>query len=230
MSQPIPVAIVIEDEPNIRRLIKMALEAEQFQVFEAATVSRGLIEAGSRQPDVVLVDLGLPDGTGIDFIRDIRTWSDVPIIVVSARTHEDDKIEALNIGADDYLSKPFSPGELVARVRAQLRRRSMASDKGETVFKFGNISIDLTTRIVRREEETLHLTPIEYRLLAFLVTHPNIVLTHRQLLLGVWGPNDVENHHYVRIYMGALRKKIEDDPAQPKHVITETGVGYRFLF
>ncbi len=230
MSQPIPVAIVIEDEPNIRRLIKMALEAEQFQVFEAATISRGLIEAGSRQPDVVLVDLGLPDGTGIDFIRDIRAWSDVPIIVVSARTHEDDKIEALNIGADDYLSKPFSPGELVARVRAQLRRRSMASDKGETVFKFGNINVDLTTRIVKREEEILHLTPIEYRLLAFLVTHPNIVLTHRRLLLGVWGPNDVDNHHYVRIYMGALRKKIEDDPAQPKHVITETGVGYRFLF
>jgi len=144
MSQPIPVAIVIEDEPNIRRLIKMALEAEQFQVFEAATVSRGLIEAGSRQPDVVLVDLGLPDGTGIDFIRDIRAWSDVPIIVVSARTHEDNKIEALNIGADDYLSKPFSPGELVARVLAQLRRRSMASDKGETIFKFGNINVDLT--------------------------------------------------------------------------------------
>ena len=230
MSQPFPVAIVIEDEPNIRRFIKMTLEAEKFVVFEAATISRGLIDSGSRQPDVILLDLGLPDGTGIEFIRDIRTWSDVPIIVVSARTHEEDKIEALNTGADDYLSKPFSPGELVARVRAQLRRRSMASDKGETLFKFGKMSVDLTSRIVKRVEEILHLTPIEYRLLAFLLTHQNIVLTHRQLLLGVWGPNDVENHHYVRIYMGALRKKIEDHPAQPIHVITETGVGYRFVY
>ena len=229
MSKLIPVAIVIEDEPDIRRLIKATLELEKFMVFEASSVSRGLIESRSRQPEVILLDLGLPDGSGMDFIRDIRSWSDVPIIVVSARTHEDDKIAALNLGADDYLTKPFSPGELMARVRAQLRRRSMTSNKGETTFRFGRIDVDLTARVVKRDDEILHLTPIEYRLLAFLLTHQNTVLTHRQILLGVWGPNDIENHHYVRIYMGALRKKLEDDPVQPIHVITETGVGYRFI-
>ncbi len=229
MSKLIPVAIVIEDEPDIRRLIKATLELEKFMVFEASSVSRGLIESRSRQPEVILLDLGLPDGSGMDFIRDIRSWSDVPIIVVSARTHEDDKIAALNLGADDYLTKPFSPGELMARVRAQLRRRSMTSNKGETTFRFGRIYVDLTARVVKRDDEILHLTPIEYRLLAFLLTHQNTVLTHRQILLGVWGPNDIENHHYVRIYMGALRKKLEDDPVQPIHVITETGVGYRFI-
>ncbi len=229
MSKLIPVAIVIEDEPDIRRLIKVTLELENFMVFEASSVSRGLIESRSRQPEVVLLDLGLPDGSGMDFIRDIRSWSDVPIIVVSARTHEDDKIAALNLGADDYLTKPFSPGELMARVRAQLRRRSMTSNKGETTFRFGRIDVDLTARVVKRDDEILHLTPIEYRLLAFLLTHQNTVLTHRQILLGVWGPNDIENHHYVRIYMGTLRKKLEDDPVQPIHVITETGVGYRFI-
>ena len=229
MSKLIPVAIVIEDEPDIRRLIKATLELEKFMVFEASSVSRGLIESRSRQPEVILLDLGLPDGSGMDFIRDIRSWSDVPIIVVSARTHEDDKIAALNLGADDYLTKPFSPGELMARVRAQLRRRSMTSNKGETTFRFGRIYVDLTARVVKRDDEILHFTPIEYRLLAFLLTHQNTVLTHRQILLGVWGPNDIENHHYVRIYMGALRKKLEDDPVQPIHVITETGVGYRFI-
>jgi len=229
VSKLIPVAIVIEDEPDIRRLIKATLELEKFMVFEASSVSRGLIESRSRQPEVVLLDLGLPDGSGMDFIRDIRSWSDVPIIVVSARTHEDDKIQALNLGADDYLTKPFSPGELMARVRAQLRRRAMTSNKGETTFRFGRIYVDLTARVVKRDDEILHLTPIEYRLLAFLLTHQNTVLTHRQILLGVWGPNDIENHHYVRIYMGALRKKLEDDPVQPIHVITETGVGYRFI-
>ena len=229
MSKLIPVAIVIEDEPDIRRLIKATLELEKFMVFEASSVSRGLIESRSRQPEVILLDLGLPDGSGMDFIRDIRSWSDVPIIVVSARTHEDDKIAALNLGADDYLTKPFSPGELMARVRAQLRRRSMTSNKSETTFRFGRIYVDLTARVVKRDDEILHLTPIEYRLLAFLLTHQNTVLTHRQILLGVWGPNDIENHHYVRIYMGALRKKLEDDPVQPIHVITETGVGYRFI-
>lgn len=229
MSQLLPVAIVIEDEPNIRRLIKTTLEAAQFVVFEAATLSRGRIESGSRQPDLVLLDLGLPDGSGVEFIREIRCWSDVPIIVISARTNEEDKIEALNAGADDYLTKPFSPGELLARVRAQLRRRSMAPAKGDTLFSFGNVQVDLTKRTIEKNAESVHLTPIEYRLLAFLVTHQNVVLTHRQILLGVWGPNDVDNSHYVRIYMGALRKKIEADPAQPNHIITEAGVGYRFV-
>lgn len=229
MSQPQRVAIVIEDEPNIRRFIKMTLEAASFVVYEAANLSRGRIESGSRKPDLVLLDLGLPDGSGAEFIREIRLWSDVPIIVISARTNEQDKIEALNKGADDYLTKPFLPGELLARVHAQLRRRSMAPVKGDTLFSFGNIHVDLTKRTVEKNAGPFHLTPIQYRLLAFLVTHQNIVLTYRQILLGVWGPNDLDNGHYVRIYMSALRKKIEEDSAQPKHIITVAGVGYRFV-
>ena len=229
MSQPLPVALIVEDEPNIRRMIKMSLEAANFTVFEAASVARGLIESGTRQPDVVLLDLGLPDGSGLKIIHQIRSWSDVPIIVISARALEDDKIEALDLGADDYLTKPFSPGELLARVRAQLRRRSMVFEQGQTVFKFGNLSVDLTKRLVTRNSETLHFTPTEYRLLAYLITHANTVLTHRQILLGVWGPNHTESAHYVRIFMGVLRKKIELDPAQPVHIVTETGVVYRFV-
>jgi two-component system KDP operon response regulator KdpE len=228
MSEPTPVVIVIEDEPKIRRFIKMSLEAEGCQVYEADSVKRGLIEAGTRQPDLVVLDLGLPDGDGADFIRDLRAWSDIPIIVLSARTTESDKVGALDAGADDYLTKPFGAAELLARVRAQLRRRSLAG-AGAAVFEFGKIRVDLGKRIVERSGETVHLTPIEYRLLAYLITHPDSVLTHRQLLQNVWGPSHAEDSHYVRVYMGALRKKIEDDPSQPRHFITEAGVGYRFI-
>ena len=228
MSEPSPVVIVVEDEPKIRRFIKMSLEAEGCQVYEADSVKRGLIEAGTRQPDMAVLDLGLPDGDGVDFIRDLRTWSDIPIIVLSARTTETDKVGALDAGADDYLTKPFGAAELLARVRAQLRRRSRAGTRG-TVLEFGKTRVDLGKRIVERSGETVHLTPIEYRLLTYLVTHPDSVLTHRQLLQNVWGPSHAEDSHYVRVYMGALRKKIEDDPSRPKHLITEVGVGYRFV-
>lgn len=228
MSEPTPIVIVIEDEPNIRRFIKMSLEAEGCQVYEADSVKRGLIEAGTRQPDMVVLDLGLPDGDGLDFIRDLRAWSDIPIIVLSARTTETDKVGALDAGADDYLTKPFGAAELLARVRAQLRRRSRTGT-GAAVFEFGKMRVDLGKRVVERAGETLHLTPIEYRLLAYLIAHPDSVLTHRQLLLNVWGPSHAEDSHYVRVYMGALRKKIEDDPSQPRHFITEAGVGYRFI-
>ena len=228
MSQPLPIAIVIEDEPHIRRFIKMALESEAFIVYEAATLERGLVESRTRQPDIIILDLGLPDGSGINCIRDIRQWSDVPIIIISARTQEIDKIEALNVGADDYLTKPFSTGEMLARVKAHLRRRAMPLEKSSSVIQFGHIRVNLLKRIVEKNGVVIHLTPIEYRLLSYLLTHAEIVLTHRQLLMGVWGPNDIDHSHYVRIYMGALRKKLEDDPAQPKHILTETGVGYRF--
>ncbi|TLD45019.1 MAG: KDP operon transcriptional regulatory protein KdpE [Accumulibacter sp.] len=229
MNEPLPVVLVIEDEPNIRRFIRMSLEAEGCQVYETDSMQRGLIAAGTRRPDMVVLDLGLPDGDGVDFIRDLRAWSGIPIIVLSARTTEADKVGALDSGADDYVTKPFGAAELLARVRAQLRRRSSASGNGSTVLEFGKMRVDLGKRLVERAGEHLHLTPIEYRLLAFLVTHPDSVLTHRQLLKAVWGPAHADDSHYVRVYMGLLRKKIEDDPAQPRHIITEAGVGYRFV-
>jgi two-component system KDP operon response regulator KdpE len=229
VSEPLPVVIVIEDEPKIRRFIRMSLEAEGCQVYETDSMQRGLIEAGTRKPDMVVLDLGLPDGDGVDFIRDLRAWSDIPIIVLSARTTEADKVGALDAGADDYLTKPFGAAELLARVRAQLRRRSSAVGSGSTVFEFGKIRVDLGKRIVELSGKPLHLTPIEYRLLAYLITHPDSVLTHRQLLKTVWGPSHADDSHYVRVYMGLLRKKIEDDPSQPRHIITEAGVGYRFI-
>ena len=229
MSEPMPVVVVIEDEPTIRRFIRMSLEAEGCQVFEAESLKRGLIEAGTRHPDMVVLDLGLPDGDGVDFIRDLRAWSDIPIIVLSARTTEADKVGALDAGADDYLTKPFGAAELLARVRAHLRRRAGSGGTGTTAFEFGKIRVDLGKRIVERAGEPLHLTPIEYRLLAYLITHPDSVLTHRQLLKNVWGPSHAEDSHYVRVFMGLLRKKIEDDPSQPKHLVTEAGVGYRFI-
>lgn len=229
MSEPLPVVILIEDEPKIRRFVKMSLEAEGCEVYEADSVRRGLIEAGTRRPDMVVLDLGLPDGDGVNFIRDLRAWSDIPIIVLSARTTEADKVGALDAGADDYLTKPFGAAELLARVRAQLRRRSRAGGSGAAILEFGKLRVDLSKRIVEREGQPVHLTPIEYRLLAYLIGHPDSVLTHRQLLKNVWGPSHADDSHYVRVFMGLLRKKIEDDPSQPKHIVTEAGVGYRFV-
>lgn len=229
MSESLPVVIVVEDESTIRRFVRMSLESDGCQVFEAETVQRGLIEAGTRKPDLVVLDLGLPDADGLDFIRDLRSWSDVPVIVLSARTAEADKVEALDTGADDYLIKPFGSAELLARVRAQLRRRTRAPGSGQSLFEFGNIRVDLARRSVERDGKPLHLTPIEYRLLSCLIGNVDSVLTHRQLLKTVWGPTHAEDSHYVRVYMAHLRKKIEDDPSQPKHILTETGVGYRFV-
>jgi len=207
----------------------LALEADQLEVFEADSVARGLIEVGTRQPDLVVLDLGLPDGDGIDLIRDMRTWSEIPIIVLSARTAEADKVAALDAGADDYLIKPFGAAELLARVRAHLRRRFRAGTTGMTVVEFGNVRVDLGKRIVEKVGQQVHLTPIEFRLLAYLIANPDSVLTHRQLLKAVWGPSHIEDNHYVRVYMGHVRKKIEDDPTRPKFILTESGVGYRFV-
>ncbi len=222
--------LVVEDEPGIRRFVRMALEAEGHEVHEAETLKRGLIEAGTRRPDLLVLDLGLPDGDGTELIRDLRTWSDIPVIVLSARGGEADKIGALDAGADDYLVKPFSAGELLARVRAHLRRRALAgAEAGATAITFGDVRIDLAHRIVERAGENLRLTPIEYRLLTHLAAHPHCVLTHRQLLQSVWGPGHAEDTHYLRVYMGQLRKKVEADPAKPRHLLTETGIGYRFV-
>ena len=226
-----PTILVVEDEKEIRRFVRMSLELEGFAVFEADGVRRGLIEAASRRPDLVVLDLGLPDGDGLDLIRDLRTWSQAPILVLSARTTEDDKVAALDAGADDYLVKPFGTGELLARVRAHLRRKATlpGDAAGTSVLSFGEMRIDLARRTVERAGQPLHLTPHEYRLLTHLAAHPHCVLTHRQLLIAVWGPNHTEDTHYVRVYMGHLRRKIEVDPSQPRHLLTEVGIGYRFV-
>ncbi len=231
MNSPESVAkvLVVEDEAEIRRFVRLSLQAVDMQVSEADDVRRGLIEAGTRRPDLVVLDLGLPDGDGLDFIRGLRAWSEIPIIVLSARTAEADKIAALDAGADDYLVKPFGTGELLARVRAQLRRHPRADAEAASVLAFGDVRIDLARRSVERAGQPLRLTPLEYRLLAHLAAHPNRVLTHPQLLRAVWGPSHSQDTHYVRIYMGHLRAKLEADPSQPRHLVTELGVGYRFV-
>jgi len=233
---PQPTAIVIEDEPQIRRFVRGALEAEGWVVHDAGTLRDGLAAAGTRQPDLLVLDLGLPDGDGVTLIRDVRGWSTVPIIVLSARIDEADKIAALDAGADDYLTKPFGTGELLARVRANLRRpRAVAGDDGsnsnhgEPVFRFGDVEVDRAARLVRRAGAEVHLTPTEYRLLTVLAGNAGRVLTHRQLLREVWGPSHADQSHYLRVYMGQLRQKLEADAAQPKHLLTETAVGYRLV-
>ncbi|MBG6241180.1 MAG: two-component system response regulator KdpE [Candidatus Symbiopectobacterium sp. Dall1.0] len=220
--------LIIEDEKEIQRFVRSALESEGLRVFDAQTLQRGLLETATRKPDLVILDLGLPDGDGTLYLRDVRQWSSVPIIVLSARSDERDKIDALDAGADDYLAKPFGIGELLARVRVALRRHG-ANAMESPVVTFGNITVDLSQRLVSRDSETLHLTPTEFKLLALLLANAGKVLTQRQLLVHVWGPNAVESSHYLRIYMGHLRQKLENDPTRPRHFITETAVGYRFM-
>ncbi|KFC82735.1 two-component system response regulator KdpE [Buttiauxella agrestis] len=220
--------LIVEDEKEIRRFLRTALEAESLRVHEAETLQRGLLEAATRKPDLVILDLGLPDGDGIDFIRDFRQWSQTPIVVLSARSDEQVKIDALDAGADDYLSKPFGIGELQARLRVVLRRHASLAQP-DPVYQFSNISVDLANRRITRDGTEIHLTPIEFRLLATLLNNHGKVLTQRQLLNQVWGPNAVEHSHYLRIYMGHLRQKLESDPARPAHLLTETGIGYRFM-
>ncbi len=227
--EPRAQILVVEDEEQIRRFVRMSLEAEGYRVCEAETQKRGLIETGTRKPDLLIVDLGLPDGSGVDLIRDVRGWSGVPILVLSARVEEGDKIEALDAGADDYLTKPFGTGELAARVRAMLRRTARGAEGAPTVSTFGDVRVDLAARTVTRGNAVVHLTPIEFRLLAHLITHAGKVLTHRLLLREVWGPTHVEDLHYLRIYMARLRQKLEKEPMRPRHLMTETGVGYRFV-
>ena len=229
MAEPLPVVILIEDERQIRRFVRTALETEGWSVHEAETMRQGLTDAGTRKPDLIILDLGLPDGDGVDFLRDLRGWSKVPVIVLSARVNEQDKIEALDAGADDYLTKPFGIGELLARVRATSRRRLEAGAEVGSIFEFGDVKVDLSLRTAHKGVTPIHLTPIEYRLLSLLIANAGKVLTHRQILREVWGPAHSEDGHYVRVYMGHLRHKLEDDPTQPKHILTETAVGYRLV-
>lgn len=227
MSNPNPVIVIIEDDPPIRRFLRTALGMHGFEVFEAETGRKGVIEANNRKPDLVILDLGLPDIDGVEVVKAIRNWSEMPIIVLSARNSEQHKIEALDAGADDYLTKPFSAGELLARIRVALRHAARSPEQTASgVFTSGGLKVDLINRKVYNEEQEIHLTPIQYRLLAVLVKHAGKVLTHRQILKEVWGPGHSESSHYLRIYMSQLRHKLEADPTQPKYLLTESGVGY----
>jgi two-component system KDP operon response regulator KdpE len=221
-----PVVVLIEDDREIRHWLRVVLEAEGYRLFFAETGEQGLTETASRQPDVVLLDLGLPDLDGVDVIRRIRDWSKLPILVISARGQEQDKVDALDAGADDYVSKPFGTKELLARMRVALRHVSQDGVES-AVYENGNLRVDLAARLVYVDGKEVHLTPNEYKLLVTLVHHAGKVLTHRHLLKEVWGPNFVEHTNYLRVHMSQLRRKIEAEPARPRYILTETGVGYR---
>jgi two-component system KDP operon response regulator KdpE len=224
MSEPGPLVMVVEDEPQLRRFLRAALSSRGYRLVEASTVKEAEQLAPGHNPDVFLLDLGLPDGDGVDLARRLREWTRAPIVVLSARGREDDKVNALDAGADDYLTKPFGVNELLARLRVALRHAQAPAD--QPVLEVGPLRIDLGRREVTVQGHEIRLTPTEYRLLALLARHAGLVLTHRQILREVWGPNATEVH-YVRVHMAELRKKIESDPARPRLLVTELGVGYR---
>ncbi|WP_437283242.1 response regulator [Sorangium sp. So ce375] len=227
MSDASPLVLLIEDEPQMRRFLRAMLVARGYRLVEAETGGDGIAQATTRNPDLVLLDLGLPDMDGLEVTRRLREWSAVPIIVLSARGQEQDKIDALDGGADDYLTKPFSAGELLARLRVALRHAAHAAKEESSSFKVQDVEVDLARRVVLRAGGEIHLTPIEYKLLTTLIRHAGKVLTHRQLLGEVWGPAYAGQTHYLRVYMAQLRHKLERDPARPQILITEPGVGYR---
>jgi two-component system KDP operon response regulator KdpE len=230
MTQSGHLVLVIEDEPQIRRLLRNTLEASGYRVIEAENGERGTLEAANHKPDLVMVDLGLPDLDGVEVVKRIRAWSALPVLVLSARSAEADKIAALDAGADDYITKPFAAGELLARIRAALRHAARAAQPGDAgLLHLGETEVDFERRLVHAAGREVHLTPIEFRLLACLAQHAGMVLTHRHLLREVWGPSHVDQSHYLRIYMKQLRHKLEPDPARPRYLITETGIGYRLI-
>jgi two-component system, OmpR family, KDP operon response regulator KdpE len=222
-----PLVLIVEDEPPMRRFLRASLGSRGYRVIESGTLHEGELAATSQNPELILLDLGLPDGDGVSLTRRIREWSRVPIIVLSARGKEADKVEALDAGADDYLTKPFGVNELLARMRVALRRAAEAGRPDQPVVEVGPLHVDLARREVRRGGQEIHLTPIEFRLLALLARNAGRMLTHRQILAEVWGPGRGDETHYVRVYMASLRRKIEDDPARPRLLVTEPGVGYR---
>ena len=223
-----PTVLVVEDEPEIRQFLRSSLSAEGYRVIESPNGRRGSLDAGQHKPDLAIVDLGLPDFDGLEVIKRIRAWSPMPIIVLSARIQERSKIDALDNGADDYITKPFGVGELLARVRVALRN-SVKTESGQKVLNLGVSSVDLEKRYATKNGEEVHLTAIEFRLLACLAKHLGMVVTHKQLLQEVWGPTHVDDTHYLRVYMKQLRDKLEPDPVRPRYLLTETGVGYRLV-
>ncbi|HEX7570972.1 MAG TPA: response regulator [Verrucomicrobiae bacterium] len=224
-GKPSTVALVIDDEPQIRRLLRVTLEANGYEVFDAATGQDGIVQAAQRRPEIILLDLGLPDLDGVEVLKRIREWTRVPVIILSVRDREHDKIAALDAGADDFVTKPFSSGELLARLRTTMRRSQPQA--AETIFRTGKIEVDLAARVVRKNGTEVKLTPTEYALLRLFVVHAGKVLTHRQLLTEVWGPNAVEQTQYLRVHIAHLREKLEDDAGRPGFILTESGVGYR---
>jgi two-component system KDP operon response regulator KdpE len=228
MSLPLKsTALVIDDELQMRRLLRVCLEANGYRVSEAATGKDGIAEAAQHPPDVVILDLGLPDMEGVAVLKRLREWSGVPVVVLSVRDREEDKIAALDAGADDYVTKPFSAGELLARLRVAQRHAAPSAEA--TVFLAGQLEVDLAARVVKLKGKEVKLTATEYSLLRLFVQHAGKVLTHRQILREVWGPNYVEQTHYLRVYLAHLREKLEANPAQPELLITEPGVGYRLV-
>jgi two-component system KDP operon response regulator KdpE len=229
MSEAKAQVLLIEDEAPMRRFIRLALAAHGYRIIEAETGHEGLQQAAAHMPDIVLLDLGLPDMDGLDFTRSLREWSLIPILVLSARGHESQKVEALDAGADDYLTKPFGSEELLARIRVGLRHASRSTqDPATSVMIVGKLRVDMGKRLVFLDEAEVHLTPIEYKLLTVLMRHAGKVLTHKQLLDPVWGPGHAHQMQYLRVYMAQLRQKLEENPARPKYLLTEAGVGYRF--
>ncbi len=225
-----PTVLVIEDEPPLQRFLRVTLEAQSFKVIEATSGENGLRHAATAQPDLVVLDLGLPDMDGVEVTRRLREWTAIPIIIVSARGKEQDKVVALDAGADDYLTKPFGVGELLARVRVALRHLAAANrDTGDPIFEARGLRVDLSRREVTIDGNAVHLTPNEFKLLTVLVKNAGKVLTHRQLLKEVWGPGSAEETHYLRVYMNQLRQKLEGDATRPQLLLTEPGVGYRLL-
>jgi two-component system KDP operon response regulator KdpE len=223
-----PSVLVVEDERQMRRFVSITLAANDYVVIEAETAAEGIRQASAYTPDVVLLDLGLPDADGLELVGRIREWSTMPIIVISARGKEDDKVRALDAGADDYVTKPFGASELLARIRVALRHAARPAESATAVVKIGeDVQVDLVKRLVVVRGEEMHLTPIEYKLLALLVKHAGMVVTHRHMLEQVWGPGHAHQMQYLRVYMTQLRHKLERVPAQPKHLVTEAGVGYR---
>ena len=228
MTEPKAVVLVVDDEPQMRKFVRITLEAHDYRVIEATTAAEGIQQATAYTPDAVLLDLGLPDADGLDVTRRLREWSSVPILVISARGQEESKVKALDGGADDYLTKPFGSGELMARLRVALRHAAQAQEVPSTVWRSGDdMEVDLVKRVVCVSGAEVHLTPIEYKLLVTLVKHAGMVMTHRQLLEQVWGPGHAHQMQYLRVYMTQLRHKLEKNPARPRLIVTEPGIGYR---
>ena len=224
-----PTVLIVEDDDAIRSFVKYSFENEGYKAVAVSTVTEALQVAQANSFTLIIVDLGLPDGSGIEIIRKVRNSQEASILVLSARTLEDDKVEALDAGADDYITKPFGVSELQARVRALLRRSKNVLAAPKQHFEFADVKVDLEKHQVYKQGKEVHLTPREFNLLEMLVSNPEKLMTHRALLKAVWGPSFVESNHYLRIYVRQIRQKLEFDPAQPKHFITETGVGYRFI-